>query len=102
MNAPPTIVEFQNVCAGLLGQAGVSPEWAYRIRKMMDSIAALDDKVYLKTLKGKETLLECIEKAISLKKHSGSNDLSHRLLTDLERTCEELLVQSYQFRIKAG
>jgi hypothetical protein len=102
MKALPPIVEFQNACAKLVDRPGLPPEWTYRITKVMDSIAALDDKVFMKTLKGQETLLKCIEKATFLKEHSASNDFSYRLLTDLEMTCEELLVQCYQFRIKAG
>jgi DNA-binding PadR family transcriptional regulator len=102
MNVVPSIVAFHEACERLVDQAGLSPEWIYRIKKIMGSIDALEDKVYLKTIKGKETLLECIEKARFLKSHSDSNDFSYRLLTDLEMTCEELLVQSYRFRIKAG
>ncbi|MGC9196616.1 MAG: hypothetical protein ACP5IL_14365 [Syntrophobacteraceae bacterium] len=102
MNAPLSIVEFQNACAKLVDRPGLAPEWTYRITKVIDSMAALEDKVFLKTLKGQETLLECIRKAIFLKEHSYSNDLSYLLLTDLEMTCEELLVQCCQFRIKAG
>lgn len=103
MSAAPSTAEFQNVCVKLLEQPGVSSEIAYRISKLMENIAALDDKVYLKTLKGKDTLSRCIEKAMSLQKHlSDSSDFPYRLLTDLEMSCEGLLVQSYQFRIKAG
>ncbi|MDR3569986.1 MAG: hypothetical protein P4L43_18340 [Syntrophobacteraceae bacterium] len=102
MNLSPSIVAFHGACERLVDRSGLSPEWTYRIRKIMGSIDALEDKVYLKTLKGKETLLQCIEKANFLKDHSDSSDFSYRLLTDLEMTCEELLVQCYQFRIKAG
>ncbi len=99
---PSSIVEFHEACERLANQRESSPEWTYRIQKIMDSIDALDDKVYLKTVKGKETLLQCIQKAIFLIELSDSNDLSYRLLTDLEMTCEDLLVQCCQFRIKAG
>jgi hypothetical protein len=103
MNVRLIVREFRDVCAALLAQQEVSAEFAYRIEKLMDSVAPIDDKMYLKTLKGQESLLQCTEKARLVKEHLACRDVSpYRLLTDLELTCEDLLNTTYEFRIKAG
>jgi len=97
------VEEFCNACAALLTQPGLSPELAYRIKKMKDGVAPIHDKMYLKTLKGEETLLKCIEKTRFVKQHlSDLDDVLYSLLTDLEMTCDDLITRTYEFRVKAG
>jgi hypothetical protein len=103
MDARHLVDEFCNTCRALLVGAELFPEATYRIRKMADRVTPVVDRVYLKTLKGRETLLECIVKARRVGEHlNRDDDLLYRLLTDLEMTCEGLLKQAYEFRIKAG
>jgi len=97
------VEQFRRVSGALMARPGIPAEAAYRIRKMMDRVAPVADKVYLKTLKGGEMLLQCTEKAGIIGEHlNGDEDLLYLLLTDLETTCEELLKGVYEFRIKAG
>ncbi len=97
------VEEFASTCEVILARPGLSPEVSYRIRKLMERVAPVSDRVYLKTLKGGETLLKCIEKAEIVGAHLDAEDESlYRLITDLEITCEALLTVTYEFRIKAG
>lgn len=95
--------ELRNACGQVLARPDVSLEVRYRMRKLIDRVAPVADRTYLKTLKGGETLLQCSEKARMVADHlDGDEDHVYRLLTDLEMTCEGLLKQAYEFRIKAG
>ncbi len=97
------VEEFCNCCESFFAVPGLSPELTYRIDKLKDTVAPLEGKVYLKTLKGRETLLKCIEKLNFIKdRPTGDVDALFRLLTDLEIACDDLLVHTYEFRIKAG
>ena len=89
--------------ADMLGDAGLHPEIAYRLEKLSQRIAPLVDKAYLKTLKAGETLLECKQKTIGIRRQLEDGDERiYHLLTDLERTFEDLVKRTYEFRIKAG
>ncbi|MDR3554297.1 MAG: hypothetical protein P4L55_06050 [Syntrophobacteraceae bacterium] len=97
------IDQFCNICAALLAQPGLPCEFRYRIGKLIDSVIPIDGKVYLKTLRGKEILRQCIEIANSVEHDLIRNDdLPYRTLTALEITCNDLLNRTYEFRIKAG
>jgi predicted unusual protein kinase regulating ubiquinone biosynthesis (AarF/ABC1/UbiB family) len=87
----------------LLQLKGISRELDYRIRKLISRAAPLTDKIFLKTLKGKEIIAECAEKtrAVRDKIESGRGDV-YEALTDLEKTWDDFLKRVYEFRIKAG
>ena len=87
----------------LLTEKGVSEELSYRIEKLDNRLEPILDKMYLKTVKGQEMLKLCGQKTESVRTAflSGNDGLFH-LLTDLEKTYEELLKKTYEFRIKAG
>ena len=87
----------------LLKQAGFSPEVDYRIRKMIGRMTPLLEKTYLKTVKGQEMLLQCAEKTRRIQHQLNSNKEDvYFSLTDLEKTYEDLLKRTYEFRIIAG
>ena len=87
----------------LLAEKGVSKELSYRIEKLDNRLEPILDKMYLKTVKGQEMLKLCGEKTESVRTALlCGNDGMFRLLTDLEKTYEELLKKTYEFRIKAG
>jgi hypothetical protein len=95
--------DLRKACGLILARPGLSREVGYRVRKLADRVSPVADRVYLKTLKGREILLRCAEKAKIVNDHlDGDEDLLYQLLTDLEMTCEGLLKQAYEFRIKAG
>jgi hypothetical protein len=87
----------------ILAREGLSPEVAYRLGKIIQGLAPLVDRLYLKTLKGQELLGECLEqtRALQDRLHAPDEDF-YVLLTDLEKTYEDLLQKIYEFRVKAG
>ena len=79
------------------------PEIAYRMEKLAHRIAPLADKVFLKTIKARELLMECKEKTAALQNQIESHgNNAFYVLTNLEKTFEDLLTKTYKFRIKAG
>jgi hypothetical protein len=88
---------------GLLQLQGISSEVEYRILKLISRAAPLTDKIFLKTVKGREIIAECAEKtrAVRDKIESGRGDV-YVALTDLEKTWDGFLKRVYEFRIKAG
>ena len=87
----------------LLEQTELSPEVDYRIRKMINRMTPLLNKMYLKTVKGQEMVLQCAEKTKRLQDQLNSNgEHVYYFLTNLEKTHEDLLKKTYEFRIIAG
>jgi hypothetical protein len=79
------------------------PEIKYRIEKLVHRIAPLSDKMFLKTVKAHQLLVECREKTAALKNQIESDgNNAFYLLTNLEKTFEDLVKKTYEFRIKAG
>ena len=79
------------------------PEIAYRIEKLIHRMIPLADKIFFKTVKAHELLAKCREKTTALHKQIESDgDNAFLLLTGLEKTFEDLLRKTYEFRIKAG
>ncbi len=87
----------------ILAEKGLSEELSYRFEKLDRRLEPILDKMYLKTVKGREMLKLCGEKTDSVREaiRSGGDDL-YLALTDLEKTCEVLLKKTCEFRIKAG
>lgn len=82
---------------------GLSPEVEYRIRKLIDRTVPLTEKMFVKTLKGRELICRCIAETHEVKRALESDDeIVYLALTDLERTYEDLLRKTYDFRVKAG
>jgi hypothetical protein len=87
----------------ILAQDGLSPEVAYRLGKIIQGLSPLMDRIFLKTQKGQELLEECLEKTAALECHLQVPDHNlYLLLTNLEKTYEDLLQKIYEFRVKAG
>ena len=98
-----TLIELARAWEGLLDLEGVSSEPCYRIRKLIDRSQPLAEKMFLKTVKGREMIFQCSEKTRLLRDRLKSQDEgSYRVLTELERSYEDLLKRAYEFRIKAG
>ncbi len=87
----------------LVDHAQLSPEAEYRIRKLADRTAPIADRIFVKTVKGQELIQECAEKTQKLRAQLGTpGDEFYRSLDALERSHEELLKKTYEFRVKAG
>lgn len=96
-------LELQDIWESMVQMDHLHPEIAYRIEKLVHRIAPLADKVFLKTVKARELLIECREKTAALQNQieSDANNAFY-VLTNLEKTFEDLLRKTYDFRIKAG
>jgi hypothetical protein len=87
----------------ILAREGLSPEVAYRLGKIIQGLSPLLDRLYLKTLKGQELLLACLEQTRALRgRLQAPDEHFYVLLTSLEMTYEDLLQKLYEFRVKAG
>ena len=95
--------ELQNLWESMVKVKRLHPEIAYRIEKLAHRIAPLADKIFLKTVRAHQLLMECREKTVLLQNQveSHGNNTFH-ILTNLEKTFEYLLTKTYEFRIKAG
>ncbi len=97
------LAELSRGWESLLQAQCLSAESAYRIRKLLDRALPLADKTFLKTIRGREMILQCTEQTrlLHIELESRGERL-YEVLTDLEKTYEDLLKKAYEFRIKAG
>ena len=95
--------ELQDFWESMTQVEGLHPEIEYRMKKLVHRIAPLTDKIFIKTVKAREMLVECREKTTALQNQIESDgDRTFFLLTNLEKTFEDLLRKTYDIRIKAG
>lgn len=95
--------ELQDSWESMAQMERLHREIVYRVRKLVHRITPLAGHIFFKTIKARQLLVECSEKTVALQKQIESNG-SHVffLLTNLERTFEELVRKTYEFRVKAG
>lgn len=86
-----------------LRMEGLSPEVEYRLRKLIDRTIPISEKMFVKTLKGQELITRCLAETreVQLALQSGG-EVVYLALTELEKTYEDLLKKTYDFRVKAG
>lgn len=95
--------ELQKLWESMVKMKRLHPEIAYRIEKLAHRIVPLADKIFLKTVRARQLLMECREKTVLLQNQIDSHENSvFHILTNLEKTFEYLLTKTYEFRIKAG
>lgn|GEM_PF-1161755 len=98
-----TLLDLSRGWESLLTLEDVSPESEYRIRKLISRGGPLADKMFLKTMKGREMMAECSEKTRLVRDQLLTRaEGLYRALTELERAYDELIRKAYEFRIKAG
>ncbi|MBI5602503.1 MAG: hypothetical protein HY879_04035 [Deltaproteobacteria bacterium] len=103
MDIKTAAAEFHGACLAILDQPELPAELAYRMQRIIDRFLPVADKMYLKTVKGFQTVLQCTQQARTITDHlPAGRYLFYRQVTDLENTLEELLKAAYAFRIKAG
>ena len=101
--ADVTLPELSRGWESLLDLEGVSAESKYRIRRLIGRARPLADKMFLKTVKGRETLRQCAELTDQVRAQLESEGRHlYEALTQLEKTFEDLLRKTYEFRVKAG
>jgi len=95
--------ELQDIWMSMVQMKRLHPEIAYRMEKLVHRLAPLTDKIFLKTVRAHQLLMECREKTVELQNQIESHgNNTFQVLTDLEKTFEYLLTKTYEFRIKAG
>jgi len=103
MDGKAMALELSRAWEALLEQTRLSSEIEYRVRKMLNRMTPLLEKTYLKTVKGQEMISQCAEKTRRIQHQLNSNKEDiYFSLTDLEKTYEDLLKRTYEFRIIAG
>lgn len=103
MSGKASALELCDLWEKVLEDEGLSAEMQYRIRKLLDRTRPLLDKMFVKTVKGREMLLQCSDMTRAIHDRLKSRqDNVYCLLTDLERTYENFLKKTYEFRVKAG
>ena len=95
--------ELQDIWMSMVQMKRLHPEIAYRMEKLVHRLAPLTDKIFLKTVRAHQLLMECREKTVELQNQIESHgNNTFQVLTDLEKTFEYLLTKTYEFRVKAG
>jgi hypothetical protein len=98
-----TLLELSRSWESLLQVERMSAESEYRIRRLIDRALPLADKMFLKTLKGREMMWQCAEQTLLVRNELESGGVRlYEALTELEKTYDDLLKKAYEFRIKAG
>ncbi len=98
-----TVLDLCREWQSLIDHTQVSAEAEYRIRKLVDRTVPIADRIFVKTVKGQDLIRECAERTRELRAQLASQgDGLYRSLDALERSHEELLKKTYEFRIKAG
>jgi hypothetical protein len=98
-----TLRELSRGWEQLLQVEMMPAELEYRIRRLIDRAPPLADKMFLKTLKGREMILQCAEQTLVVRTELESGGVRiYEALTELEKTYEDLLKKTYEFRVKAG
>jgi hypothetical protein len=102
-NGKSVIHRLHSLWRGIVVQGGATREIGYRLEKLSARLDAVVDKIFIKTVKARDMLLECLQMTeqfqIELDRHANTD---YRLLTRLERRIDELVRKTYEFRIKAG
>jgi hypothetical protein len=94
---------LQEIWESMAGIEQLHPEIVYRVDKLINRMAPLADKIFLKTVKARQLLAECGQRtAVLYQQIESDGDNAFLLLTNLEKTFEDLLKKTYEFRVKAG
>jgi hypothetical protein len=100
---PFTLAELSRGWERLLQAQNMSEESAYRIRRLIERSLPLADKMFLKTIRGREMVLQCAERTLLVRDELESRgERVYETLTELEKIYEDLLKKAYEFRVKAG
>lgn len=87
----------------IVAKGELTRETGYRIRKLSLRLDVVGDKIFIKTVKARDMLMECLQLTEQIRseldQRSGTN---FKLLTRLEGRMDELVRKTYEFRVKAG
>lgn len=97
------IDRLDTVWRDMIANNGLTEELAYRLEKLILRLDSIADKIFIKTVKAQDILLECEQ--LSERFKSGLNKQQNDtliLLTRIEDQVEDLVKKTHAFRIKAG
>lgn len=102
-NGGLTLARLSRGWESLLQVQNMSAESAYRISRLINRALPLAGKIFLKTITGREMLLECaVQTRLVQDQLESQGERLYETLTQLEKTYEDLLKKAYEFRVKAG
>lgn len=102
-NGKHVIQRLNSIWREIVAKGEPTREIHYRMQKLSLRLDVVVDKIFIKTVKARDMLIECIQLTeqfqAKLDRHAGTD---FRLLTRLERCMDELIRKTYEFRVKAG
>jgi hypothetical protein len=102
-NGKNIIRRLGSVWREIIAAKGLTGELAYRIEKLIQRLDVIVDKIFVKTVKANNILLEC---ETLTKQFKSELDKPHNktllLLTRLEDQIDGLVSETLAFRVKAG
>jgi hypothetical protein len=97
------IERLDSVWRDMIATNGLTEELAYRLEKLILRLDSIADKIFIKTVKAKDILLECEKLSEKFKSElSKPKNKTLMLLTRIEVQVEDLVKKTHAFRIKAG
>jgi hypothetical protein len=102
-NGKSIIGQLESVWREMITAKGLTGELAYRIEKLIQRLDVTVDKIFVKTVKARNILIECETLTEQFKSELNKpHDKALLLLTRLEDHIDGLVKETHAFRIKAG
>ncbi|MFH1114948.1 MAG: hypothetical protein V1792_13640 [Pseudomonadota bacterium] len=96
-------LELCGTWESIIREEHLSTEAQYRFRKLIDRTLPLVDKMFVKTVKGREMITQCADITRGIQDDVRyDDDRLYFLLTHLETVYDDFLRKTYEFRVKAG
>jgi len=102
-NGKNIIARLNSIWQEIAVAKGLAREFVYRFEKLVLTLDAIADKLFVKTVKAHQILSECEHLTEQFRSERGKHHYrSLVLLTRLEGLIDGLIKETYEFRIKAG
>jgi hypothetical protein len=102
-NGKNFLVRLDSSWRSIVAANRLTGEFVYRIEKLLLRLDVVADKIFIKTVKAHEILLECVQLTEQFKSELNKrHDSALLLLTRLESCIDDLVKKTHEFRIKAG
>jgi hypothetical protein len=102
-NGKDVIRRLTAIWRDIVARGEASGETGYRMQKLSRRLDAVMEKMFIKTVKARDLLMECLQLTeqvkVELDRHASTD---FKLLTRLEHCVDELVRKTYEFRVKAG
>jgi hypothetical protein len=88
----------------IIADSGSTREIGYRMEKLVLRLDVVVDKIFVKTVKAHEMLLDCIQltEQFQTERIHPDDTAALVLLTRLESRVDDLVKKTHEFRVKAG